>query len=683
MKRRFSLATSAAAAALLYAVTAASMAAAALPANTGIDWALAPAQISSTCDTRTKALVRRIAVIKAIPQSQWTWQNSLGAVESAEADYGDDLVAEFVLSQIAPDKAVRDASTACQESAQPELTEINSDPRVYAMASHWLSDYGAHLSEADRKLAEIYVEGGRRSGAGLSMAKRTKVNTLFDKLNNLERDFGTALAEDTTTIAISKGEAASLPAAFVATLKPTPAGYDVPVNESTYGAFMSNERVSDARKRFAIASSRRGGLKNVRRLDQAVALRDELAHLLGFPTWAAYRLDGDMAKDPKRVTAFLSQIDSALLPRARQELAQLEALKKSEGDATPWQPWDYPYYENLLVKKRYAVDEEQVRQYFPVDHVVAAVLGIYQKLLSVKFSEITPADAWAPGVREFSIADARTGQPIGWFYLDLYPRQGKYGHFASFPLRAGRVLPDGSHQKPVDAIIGNWPIGAPGKPALLSHDDVVTFFHEFGHCMHSTLSRAKYESLYGTAVRQDFVEAPSQMLENWMWQPAILKQVSANVVTGKPLPDALIAKMVALKHVSDGQDYTNQAFLAFFDMTIHSAGPHVDVMKTWNDVKLKFTTSKILPGSYGPASFTHMMGGYDAGYYGYLWSLAYAQDMFTRFAAGGLENPVVGMAYRKDILEPGATEEPDELVTRFLGRPVSYAAFYKELGIKR
>lgn len=653
-----------------------------LPANTGIDWTLTPDQIASTCDARTSELKQKLDTIKAIPPSQWTWANSLAAIETAEADFSDSMIAQFVSNQISPDKAVRDASTACQEKAQPVLVQTSSDPRIYAIAAYWAGSAGAQLSAADRKLAEIYVEGGRRSGAGLSEAKRKQSDALFDKLNTLQRDFGVALAEDTTTVSITNDEAKSLPASFVATLKKTATGYAVPVNESTFGQFMTNESSAAARQRFYMANARRGGMANIDRLTQAIAVRDQLAHLLGFQTWAAYRLDGDMAKDPKRVTSFLSQIDAALLPKAREELAQLEAFKKTQGDSSAWQPWDYSYYENRLVAARYAVDSEAVRQYFPVDHVVSSVLDIYQTLLGVKFAEITPASTWSPDVREFSIADAGTGQPIGWFYLDLYPRPGKYAHVASFPLRSGRLLADGSFQKPVDAIIGNWPVGAPGKPALLSHGDVVTFFHEFGHCMHSTLSRAPYETLYGTAVRQDFVEAPSQMLENWMWQPSILKQVSSNVSTGAPLPDDLIAKMVALKHVADGQNYTGQAFLASFDMTIHTAGPHVDVIKTWNGLRLKMTTNKVIPGTFGAASFGHMMSGYDAGYYGYLWSLVYAQDMFTRFEAGGLESPVVGMAYRKDILEPGATEEPDALVRNFLGRPVSYDAFYKELGIK-
>jgi thimet oligopeptidase len=201
--------------------------------------------------------------------------------------------------------------------------------------------------------------------------------------------------------------------------------------------------------------------------------------------------------------------------------------------------------------------------------------------------------------------------------------------------------------------------------------------------MHSTLSTAPYETYYGTAVRGDFVEAPSQMLENWMWQPAILKLVSSNVDTGKPLPDDLIKKMVALKHVGDGVAWTGQAFYASYDMKIHSSGPNVNTTTTWFELKKRLTPQPAVAGTLPEASFGHLMGGYDAGYYGYLWSRVYAQDMFTVFQAGGLESPAVGARYRQDILQPGGSIEPDQLLRNFLGREVNYDAFYKDLGIAR
>jgi thimet oligopeptidase len=651
-----------------------------LPADTGVNWNLTPDQINTTCDAAIKQAKDTIKQIETTPIGQADFGNGIKGVETAVAVMNDALVAQGVLSQIAVDKKVRDASTSCDEKQSQFGVELGADPVAYAMAQLGAA---TATNAKDRKLAELYMEAGRRAGAGLDPVTRAKTTKLFNELNDLQIAFQRQLGEDTTTIDISASEAASLPAAFVKSLKPAGDGYRVPVNESTYSQFMQNERSSAARQRYYIAYYHRGGDANVKRLTQAVAIRDQLAHLLGFNTWAAYQLDAKMAKTPQRVIDFLANVDSKLLPKARVELAELKALKAQSGDSSPWQPWDYAYYENLLVKTKYAVDETLVREYFPVDKVIPAVLGIYQKLLSVSFHPIAPADAWAPGVLEYSISDNATGKPIGWFFLDLYPRSGKYEHFANFSLRSGRVLPDGSYQMPISSIIGNWPVGAPGKPALLSHDDVVTFFHEFGHLMHSTLSIAPYETYYGTNVRGDFVEAPSQMLENWMWQPSILKEVSSNVNTGKPLPDDLIKKMIALKHVDDGAVWTGQAFYASYDMTIHSSGGNVNVTQTWFDLKKKLTTTPAVPGTIPEASFGHLMGGYDAGYYGYLWSKVYAQDMFTVFQKGGLESPVVGAKYRQDILQPGGSLEPDQLLHNFLGREVNYDAFYKDLGITR
>jgi thimet oligopeptidase len=508
------------------------------------------------------------------------------------------------------------------------------------------------------------------------------VTKLFDRLNSLQTQFRRALGEDKTSIAINPKEAESLPPAFLKSLKATAAGHAVNVNESTVTQFLSNEQSAAARKRYYIAYNNRGGQKNVKRLAEAVALRTRIAHLLGFKTWAAYQLDAKMAKTPERVLALLDKVDSVSLPKARAEVAVLADMKKADGDQTPFVSADYYFYENRLEKTKYDVDEEALRQYFPVGKVISSVFRIYQRLLGVHFEEIKPAMSWAPGVTEYSISDAASGMPIGWFFVDLYPREGKYDHFATFAIRAGRGAHTG-FQRPVSAIIGNWPVGEPGKPALLSHNDVVTFFHEFGHLMHQTLSRAPYETLFGTNVRQDFVEAPSQMLENWMWQPSILKEVSSNVDTGKPLPDALIDKIIAAKHLADGYYYSGQAFLAMYDMRLHSSTTRLDPTKLWFDLKPQLTALPPEPGTIPEASIGHFMGGYDAGYYGYLWSLVYAQDMFSMFQKSGLEDPATGMRYRKDILEPGALVEPDVLLHQFLGRDVSYEPFYKYIGVQR
>ncbi|MBI3558284.1 MAG: peptidase, partial [Deltaproteobacteria bacterium] len=335
-------------------------------------------------------------------------------------------------------------------------------------------------------------------------------------------------------------------------------------------------------------------------------------------------------------------------------------------------------------KQKYSVDNEAIREYFPVDQVITAVFDIYQHLLTVKFTEITPAYAWAPDVRLFEVRDAVPGSNnalIGHFYLDLYPRENKYKHFAAFDIIHARRNKDGSYHTPVSSVVGNFPKAAPGKPALLLHDDVETFFHEFGHIMHQTLTSARYSSLAGTNVRGDFVEAPSQMLENWVWNRDILRKISKHYKTGAPLPDTLLDQMIAAKHANEGITWSRQLFFATFDMLIHTSGEKVDTTKAWNDLAPQIFLMSETDGAAAQASFGHLMGGYDAGYYGYLWSKVYAQDMFTVFEQAGLESPVAGARYREWILKPGGTQEPEVLITNFLGRAPNKDAFYRSLGI--
>ena len=649
--------------------------AAPLPADTGIAWNLTPAVIAQSCRQRLDETRTKIAAIDKRAATE-PGPRLLEEVEAAVANMGDALAAQTLLSNVAPRKDVRDASTHCVDEVTAFGVQLSADPTIYRIAQHAETE---SPTAAERRLAHLYIEAGRRTGAGLPPEQRARAKQLFDRLNKLQTAFGRALGDDHSTIRISAADARSLPPAFVRNLKTLPDGYEVKVNEATATQFLNHEASAETRKRFYVSYNQRGGEANVARLTQAVALRTQIANLLGFRTWADYQLDATMAKTPANVFGLLDKVQAALLPKARAEIAVLAEMKKKAGDGTPFARWDYGFYEEEPEKTKYQVDNEAVRQYFPVRKVIGGVFGLYEKLLAVHFDEIQPAMAWAPGVTEYSITDNATGAAIGWFFLDLYPREGKFDHTASFPIRAGRAVPAGV-QRPVSAIIGNWPPGEPGKEALLSHEDVITFFHEFGHLMHQSLSRAPYETLYGSNVRRDFVEAPSQMLENWMWQPSILREMSSNVTTRQPIPDALIGKMIAAEHVADGMNWSAQAFYATYDMRLHSAGAKVEPTALWFKLEKDLTPMEAVAGTIPEAGFGHLMGGYDAGYYGYLWSRVYAQDMFSVFEKGGLESPVIGMRYRKTILERGALLEPDALVHDFLGRDVRYEPFYKYIG---
>ena len=651
----------------------------AVPAKPGaavlpIDWSLTPAQIATSCTASIATAKRRIRQI-ADGRSARTFTAVVLPVENATADFNDDLAAQTFLYNVSTDAKVRAASLKCSTDTGNAFSEISARPDLYRALAAARASGTAH-GAVQQKLQTLWLTALARSGAGLPDAQRRTFVALQQKLTNDQNTFAANLSNDQSTITVTAAQAQSLPSDFVsgALEQRADGGYTVPVNESTVNPFLQNETDAAARKAYYVAFNNRGGAANVQLLQDAIATRDRLAHLLGYPTWAAYVLADHMAGTPQRVESFLAQIDAALLVKARQERDEDAALK-----GAPLDQWDQTYYENQLRKTKYAVDQNEIKQYFPVQHVTDSVFSIYQELLGVKFARANVA-VWQPDVQAYDVTDAASGRPLGRFYLDLFPRPGKYDHFANFPIIPRRVMPDGTVRLAESAIVGNWPQPVAGKPALLQHGDVETFFHEFGHCMAAILADEPYETLT-SGFRQDFIEAPSQMLENWAWDPTILKRVSSNVTTAQPLPDELIQKMIAARYVHHALATTQQILYATVDMEYHTMKPPVDTTAVWKETVARTTPNGFVDGTHPQAGFGHLMGGYDAGYYGYLWSKVYAQDMFSRFRAQGLTSSIAGAAYRKDILAPARAEEPDQEIQAFLGRPMNPAAFYRELGI--
>jgi len=639
-----------------------------------IDWTLTPAQIASTCKAAIDRANQRITALTSA-RSARTFSTVVLPLETITADLNDDTAAQQFLTNVSTDKAVRDASLACNSAQAAFLSEVTARPALYEALKAAKASNTA-LGDAQTKLTDLWLVASMRAGAGLADAQRTEFVKLSAQLSDLQNKFSSNLGNDASTVTLSPAQIAGLPSDFVATFSKAAAGYVVPVNESTVTPFMENATDENARHAFYLAFNNRGGAQNVALLEQAIGIRDRLAHLFGYPTWAAYVLADKMAQTPQRVESFLTNIDSAILPKAKAERAELAALKGGET----FNAWDTTFYQTKLRKQKYSVDQNAIKQYFPVQHTVDAVLGIYAKLLDVSFKPIAQPDVYNSEVLAYEVRDGANGVLLGTFYLDLYPRPGKYDHFANFPIITRRVMPDGTVRAPMAIIVGNWARPALGAPALLSHDEVETFFHEFGHNMAAMLANEPYETLT-SGFRSDFIEAPSQMLENWVWDPGILKQISSNVKTGAPLSDELIQKMIAARYVDYALSTTQQILYATVDMKYHSSGAVVDTTAIWKNSVPALTPGTFADGTHPQAGFGHLMGGYDAGYYGYLWSKVYAQDMFTAFKLDGLENPAVGQRYRADILAPARTYEPDAEVAAFLGRPMSPTAFYAELGI--
>lgn len=650
-----------------------------------------PAEIKQLCEDGLARAGRQLDAIAAIPDAKRTFDNTVGAFERVGADADEWMEPLDLLSIAATDKAVQNAAAEAEEKAASFFAQVMVRTDLYH-AMQVVAKKGHFKGDDARLLAET-LRGFKHSGAGLTEEQRKQITALREQLSHVETDFSRNLAQSNDTVELTRPELDGLSDDFINGLKKTDHGTYLLtlLDASQYIPFLENARNADARKKVLSAKEKVAAAVNVPLLEKAIALRTQIARIMGYPNHSAYVLEERMAKNPQRVRAFLTDLAKRLTPKAKAEMTQLLALKrKDDPSATSLNSWDVPYYMNQLKKTRYAVDAEKVRAYFPVDHVLKSVFAIYQKLLGVKFHELAEGSKqaaavgqfWAPGLRLFEVDEAASGQRLGYFYLDLYPRANKYKHFAAFTLRSGHLLANGTYQAPVAGIVGNFPSPRANLPGLMRHNEVETFFHEFGHVMHKVLTEARYTSLSGSSVKRDFVEAPSQMLENWVWNPKILKMLSHNYKTGEPLPDAMIAKMIAARHAGDGVFYERQVMLALTDLDYHTSGEKVDTTAIWNRLKQDVMMQAPIPGSQPQATFGHLMGGYDSAYYGYLWSKVFAEDMFTVFDRMGLTNPQAGARYRIWILARGNTADPDVLLRGFLGRPPNSEAFLRSLGLK-
>ncbi|MBW8756238.1 MAG: Zn-dependent oligopeptidase [Burkholderiales bacterium] len=641
-----------------------------------IDFSLTAAQIDDSCQSEIAAAGKRIdALVRA--RSARTFRTVVEPLENTVSDLSDNLGAQVLLFNVAPDKAVRDASERCNTAVTGYLAELFARPDLYQALAAAARSHTAR-GPAQRKLTEIHLLAAKRAGAGLPADQRERFVAIARQIADLENAFMSNLSNANTTITITKEQADGLKPDLAGRLKTNADGrLVVPVNESSFTQFLANATSADARKAFYMAYYTRGGEKNVELLQKAIALRDEAAKLLGYPNWAAYTLADRMAGTPERVENFLASQSAALLPLAREQRAKLAELK-----GAPLDEWDRPFYSDIARKKQFNLDPEAVRQYFPAQHTIDAVLDFYSHMLGLTFTKSADLPTWHPEVVGYKVTDTATGADRGVFYLDLYPRDGKYGHFANFGPTSRRVMPDGTARPAVNTIIGNWPAPAPGKPSLLSHQDVLVFFHEFGHNVAALCADTPYETL-NNGYRQDFVEAPSQMLENFTWNPAILRKITSDAVTGEPMPDAMIASLNAGRHFNQAWTHLGtNVFYALVDQRYHSSAPPVDTTAVWAATRARYTADPFVAGTLPQAGFTHLMGGYEGTYYGYAWAKVYAMDLFTAFQKDGLQNPAVGLRYRRDILAPARLQEPDVLVKKFLGRPMSPEAFYADLGIK-
>jgi thimet oligopeptidase len=636
-------------------------------------------EIAELCKKSINSTLKSLDSIAALKENDRTIDNTLLALESATSDLSDQTTPLTFMGYVSTDTAMSAEGSDCEATVGQFYVEIFTRRDLYVALQK-----AVPRNEDETRLLKKTLVGFEQNGLKLSDEVLAQLRELKGQLSAKETQFSTNLNSDKTSVTYDLADLQGLPKDYIASLKIDASGkLIVNTKESDYPVVMQNAVKAETRQKMLLAYLSRGGDANTKLLTESVALRAQIAHLMGFKNWADYRTDGRMAQNSEKVLDFLTGLKKKLALRNQDDFAKLLAFKKeSLPEAKSLNQEDVTYYSYQLKKRDYSLDNEKIREYFPADVVIAGLFQVYSKMLGVRYEEITTAKIWATDVKLYAIHDASDDHLIGYFYTDFFPREGKYGHAAAFPLIAGRTLANGQYSLPVSSIVANLSPPMNGKPSLLDHGDVDTIFHEFGHIMHQTLTKARYASLSGSNVAQDFVEAPSQMLENWVWNKEILNSLSGHYLNhAEKLPNNLLEKMIAAREFNQAYGYTKQLLYALFDMTLHTQESVPDVNKIYLDLYREVLGQEPRAGQQFPASFGHLMGGYDAGYYGYLWSEVYAQDMFTQFPEADLASPLVGSRYRKNILEKGNMKEALDLLRDFLGREPNSDAFFKKLHI--
>jgi metallopeptidase MepB len=630
---------------------------------------------------------------------------------------------------------LRDASTEAEKKMDDFSIESAMREDVYRLvdAVYKKQKDDKTLDPESRRLLEKEIKGYTKMGLGIPAGpQRDRFKEIKKRLSELSITFQKNLNEEKGGLWFTPEELKGVPADVIDGLKKGEAGTE---NEGKlfltfkYPDLFPTQKyckVAETRHKVFIGNENKCN-ENVELFKEAIVLRDEAARLLGYPNHAAMRIEDKMAKTPKTVDSFLGDLRKRLAPGGLKEIDKLKELKKAEtGSADKYFLWDHRFYDTLMLERDYQLDQNRIADYFPLQTSIDGMLKIFEELFGLAFVKLKSEDRdalsetgkgediiWHPDVHIFSVWDdeGEGNGFVGYLYLDLHPRTGKYGHAANFNIQPGFINENGTRRYPATALVCNFSKPTPKKPSLLKHDEVVTLFHELGHGIHDLVSRTIYSRFHGTSTVRDFVEAPSQMLENWCWTPSQIKSLSKHWSYLSPdykaaweasgeaqpasesMPDELIDSIVKTRHVNDALFNLRQLHFGIFDMTVHEPSSHdaiekLDASATYN--QLRHEISK-LDGpealgegenwGHGQATFGHLIGGYDAGYYGYLSSQVYSTDMFYSVFRKDPMDGKEGRRYRHTVLEKGGSQDEMETLKQFLGREPSTEAFYQELGV--
>jgi thimet oligopeptidase len=619
-----------------------------------------PAALETACTRNlatAQAAVKRLE--RAEPGPRW-----LGAYDQINA-LAEDLAGPiYLLSNVHPDKPMRDASEACELRWQDFFSTLGQNEKLYKAAKQVKA-----RDAIDRELVKTTLEGFEDAGVSLPLAQRQRAKAIQDRITELGQTFDKNIRDAGVQVAFTEAELKGVPAGVWKDAKRDAEGrvllgLDYPTSQP----LLQSASNGAARERMWRAKQNEGGQPNLTLLAEIAKLRLEYAQLFGFKSYADFTLRRRMAENTANAKRFLDDVRRAVSEREQREVEELREAKARELGTPPartrLERWDVSYFSERIKRERYSVDQEALRAYFPPQESLALVMRIIEKTMGVKYTRLPGVKLWHPDAHAFVASDVKTGKALATLYVDAYPRDGKYNHAAVWPIRSASTR---LKRAPQAALVVNF------DRKGLNLEEVETLLHEFGHAVHNNLGATRYSS--GNVLR-DFVEAPSQMLEDWVYDPRVLALMQEVCAACKPVPDELLAKAKVADRYGKGVQYARQELFASFDLALHDADAP-EPMALWTRME-SATLLGHVPGTMLPAGFSHVASGYAAGYYGYLWSEVVAADLRTAFGNDKLDAKV-GRRYRDTILASGAQTPPQQLVRRFLGRDSNSKAFFEDL----
>ncbi|MFO7447912.1 MAG: M3 family metallopeptidase [Ignavibacteriaceae bacterium] len=660
--------------------------------NQPVKYSLLKAEhVKSAVDASIAQAKTNLEKIYNIEPANRNFDNTMLEYDNIYNDLFNVLGAIYLMGNAHPDDSVRNESLDGVSEFEKYFTDLGLDENLYnAVKEYSQTDEAKALTGYKKKFLDETVRSFERNGFALSKEKRDELKVLQNELNDITQEFSRNIAEQNDFLIVEEMDMDGLPEDYKKARKQEDsesgagAAYKIDLSYPSYIPFMKYSKSESARKALYTKYNNRAADKNLDLLKKMIIQRQKIAGLLGYKTYAEYVVEERMAQTPGNVWDFENNLIAKVKEKAKVDYQELLEVKRDylkDNTVDVINPWESGFYNNILLRDKYSVDQEKVKEYFELNNVTGGLFYVAENLFDVKFEEDKNADVWHPDVKMFNVK--QDGKVISRFYTDLHPRPNKFSHAACFPMTYVKKT-DNGYQMPTAALECNFPAPTEDKPALITFSDVETYFHEFGHVLHNVLSKSEISSFAGTSVARDFVEAPSQIFENWVWDYDVLKMFAKHYQTGEVLPKELFDKMLAAKNVGSGIFTSQQIFYGVLDMTYHDGKYDPNGSESTTDVvkrlQNEITLYPYLEGTNFQAAFGHL-DGYAAGYYGYLWALVYAQDMFSVFEENGIMDKQTGIRYRDMILAKGGTEKEIELVKQFLQRDPNPDAFFKSLGL--